>query len=92
MELGYVSKVHAATQAGKGYDLIPVGQPVKRGDEVMASNGWAPIPDKYIGQKVDETWRPIRRRMRWDCWHLREAHDKHCPVCIVFSRSITTPW
>lgn len=75
------------------YDLVPVGQHTKRGDEfVLHSGQWIPLSDPYIDLEIQPHFHPIRRRKRWDCWHLREDTDKWCPVCHAFMRFVVKKW
>lgn len=91
-ELGYKSKGYEDVQAGHDHDLVPVGQSIKRGDEYLTDGGWAVLSDKHLHAVIGTNYKPIRRRRRWSCWHLRAAKEKSCPVCIVFHRYVDTPW
>jgi hypothetical protein len=94
-DLGY--EVYGTVEASTDWELVPVGLKTKRGDMYVVEDGyggltWMTLPDKYLSITVTSRMRPVQRRMRWDCYHIRELTDKCCPVCVVFHRHITTPW
>ena len=92
-DVGYTAAEFALVTAGtKNHDLMPVGSVIKRGDEYYIGPKWVVVDDKFIGMKIDVRFRPVRRRKRWSCWHMREDSDKFCPVCMPFQRYVTDKW
>lgn len=92
-DLGYVHESIESLEAPEGYDLVTVGTSIKRGDEFFSKDHeWTLVRDEHIGKVIASNFRPVRRRKRWSCWHVREDRDKYCPVCSVFYRYVTQRW
>lgn len=92
-DFGYTHESIANLEVALEFDFVVVGMSIKRGDEFYTkTTTWVLVPDTHIGKVVASNFRPVRRRKRWVCWHLREDREKFCPVCSIFLRYITQRW